>query len=272
MNNLQIFENADFGTVRVVDINGEPWFVGKDVCLAFGDSNYRRSLSRIDDCEKGVSQMRTPGGNQNMTIINESGLYSLLFAMEPQKANMEIPIVEERTTKLKKFKRWVTAEVLPAIRKTGSYNQLPTGQNLIALALIEANKILGEKESTIKVQQQIIGELKPLADYTDVILKNKGLVTITQISKDYGMSGFEMNNILHDLKVQYKMGDQWLLYAKHQKCGYTHSETINFKHKNGRPDVKMNTKWTQKGRLFIYDLLKEQRILPLIERDLTMNG
>lgn len=146
---------------------------------------------------------------------------------------------------------------------------LPTGQNLIALALIEANKILEEKDSTIKVQQQLIGELKPLADYTDVILKNKGLVTITQIAKDYGMSGFELNNLLHELKVQYKAGAQWLLYAKHQKCGYTHSETINFNHSDGRTDVKMNTKWSQKGRLFIYKILKEIEILPVIEREIA---
>ena len=116
--------------------------------------------------------------------------------------------------------------------------------------------------------KQIINELKPKADYTDLILKNKGLVTITQISKDYGMSGQEMNKTLHDLKVQYKQNKQWLLYSNIQKNGYTHSETIVFKHSDGRADVNMITKWTQKGRLFLYDLLKSKNgILPLIERE-----
>ena len=119
-------------------------------------------------------------------------------------------------------------------------------------------------------QKQIIGELKPKADYTDSILKNKGLVTITQIAKDYGMSGTAMNEILHDLGVQYKQSGQWLLYTKYQDKGYTHSETIDITRSDGRPDVKMNTKWTQKGRLFIYALLRRHDILPLIEQEILV--
>lgn len=115
-------------------------------------------------------------------------------------------------------------------------------------------------------QQQIIGELKPKADYTDHILKSKALMTITAIAKDYGMSGNEMNNKLHELGVQYKQGNQWFLYAKYQACGYTHSETISFKRRDGSEDTTLHTKWTQKGRLFIYNLLKENDILPMIER------
>lgn len=118
-------------------------------------------------------------------------------------------------------------------------------------------------------QAQIIGELKPKADYTDRILQNKGLVPITAIAKDYGMSGSAMNKMLHDLKIIYKMGNQWLLYSKYHGKGYTHSETIDFNHKDGRPDVAMNTKWTQKGRLFLYDVLKKHGVLPVIERVAT---
>lgn len=119
-------------------------------------------------------------------------------------------------------------------------------------------------------QKQIIGELKPKADYTDTILKNKGLVTITQIAKDYGMSGTAMNEILHDLGVQYKQSGQWLLYTKYQDKGYTHSATINITRKDGRPDITMNTKWTQKGRLFIYGLLKQHCVLPVIEQEILV--
>lgn len=123
--------------------------------------------------------------------------------------------------------------------------------------------------TTVAVQEQQIAELKPRADYTDKILHNKGLVTITQIAKDYGMSGNKLNEMLHDLGVQYKQSSQWLLYAKYQDKGYTHSETVNITRSDGRPDIKMNTKWTQKGRLFLYNLLKANDILPTIEKNMA---
>ena len=132
-------------------------------------------------------------------------------------------------------------------------------------ALEIANKRVENLQLENAQQKQIIGELKPKADYTDTILKNKGLVTITQIAKDYGMSAQEMNTKLHDLGVQYKQSRQWLLYSKHHSKGYTHSETVPITRKNGQADITMTTKWTQKGRLFIYDLLKQHGVLPLIE-------
>lgn len=135
----------------------------------------------------------------------------------------------------------------------------------IAQALSDKEKQVEVLSLENKQKMQIIGELKPKADYLDSILKNKGLVTITQIAKDYGMTGQAMNDILHTLGVQYKQSHQWLLYKEHQACGYTHSETIDITRSDGRPDVKMNTKWTQKGRLFLYDLLKLQGTLPVIE-------
>lgn len=116
-------------------------------------------------------------------------------------------------------------------------------------------------------QQQIIGELKPKADYTDKILQNKGLVTITAIAKDYGMAAPSMNKKLHELGVQYKQSGQWFLYEKYHDKGYTHSETIDLKHKDGNEFIRMNTKWTQKGRLFLYELLKKNGIFPMIERE-----
>lgn len=100
----------------------------------------------------------------------------------------------------------------------------------------------------------------------DYILKNRSLVTITQIAKDYGMSGQAMNKILHNLGIIYNQSGQWLLYSRHQARGYTHSETVSITHADGREAVKMNTKWTQKGRLFLYDTLKKEDIVPVIER------
>ena len=153
-------------------------------------------------------------------------------------------------------------------------NHVPQGQELIALAVLEANKLLEEQrvqigllQTEVNVKDQIIGELKPRADYTDKILKNTGLVTMTQIAKDYGMTGQAMNKLLHDLGVQYKQSGQWLLYSKYHGMGYTHSETVDIVRSDGRPDVKMNTKWTQKGRLFLYNLLKENGVVPVIEQD-----
>jgi len=145
-----------------------------------------------------------------------------------------------------------------------------TPEKIFARALAIADKMMKIKDGTIRVQEQLISELKPLADYTDIILKNKGLVTITQISKDYGMSGFEMNQLLYGFKIQYKLGEQWLMYAKYQSCGYTHSETVNYKHSDGRSDIKMMTKWSQKGRLFIYKILRENDVIPLIEQELAV--
>ena len=134
-----------------------------------------------------------------------------------------------------------------------------------------AHEILERKVATLTTAnlmlEQQVRELKPKADYVDSILKNKGLVAIGQIAKDYGMSAMKMNELLHKLKVQYKQSGQWLLYAKYQAKGYTHSETINITHKDGSPDVRMNTTWTQKGRLFLYELLKKEGIVPMIERE-----
>lgn len=114
-------------------------------------------------------------------------------------------------------------------------------------------------------KDQIIGELKPKADYTDLVLKSEGLMTISQIAKDYGFSGAKLNAILNVQGVQYKQSGQWLLYSKYHGKNYTKSNTINITRNDGSPDTKLNTKWTQKGRLFIYDLLKSIDILPTIE-------
>ena len=144
--------------------------------------------------------------------------------------------------------------------------QLPTNykeaiQHL--LVQIEENEQL-QLENKVKDQQ--IAELKPRAYYTDKILHNKGLVTITAIAKDYGMTAYELNKILNTLGVQFKQSGQWFLYKKYQDKGYTSSETVEITRSDGRHDVKMNTKWTQKGRLFLYELLKRDHIVPTIER------
>lgn len=123
-------------------------------------------------------------------------------------------------------------------------------------------KFLGEQ---VVEQQKLISELEPKANYVDMILQSKSLVLMTQIAKDYGMSARKMNQILNDLKVQYKAGGQWVLYSKYQNQGYVHSRTIDIVRSNGQADIKMQTEWTQKGRLFLYELLKKEGYMPLIE-------
>ncbi|WP_295630396.1 phage antirepressor [uncultured Mitsuokella sp.] len=261
MNELQIFNNPEFGEVRTTVIDGEPWFVGKDVAMALGYSNPSNAVvTHVDDEDKTTYSFQVSGSNykSKATLINESGLYSLVLSSKLPTA--------------KKFKRWVTSEVLPAIRKHGGYHIPQSPEEQMAQGLLAAQKLLAEKDTTIAKQTQLIGELKPKADYTDRILQSKSLVTITQIANDYGMSGAAMNEKLHELGVIYKLGGQWLLYSKYQAKGYTHSETVDITHRDGHADVKMNTKWTQKGRLFLYEFLKNKGILPIIEREQIDEG
>ncbi len=177
-----------------------------------------------------------------------------------------------------RFQAKIADEVIPAIRRHGAYMTPETLEAAILnpdtmIRLCTALKEEQDKRDRLELenaqQRQIIGELKPLADYTSVILQNPGLVTITQIAKDYGMSGRAMNRLLAEKGVQYKQSGQWLLYQKYHDKGYTHSKTIDIVRTDGTKDVRMETKWTQKGRLFLYELLKADGILPVIERDMT---
>ena len=259
MNELKIFENAEFGSIRTVEINNEPWFVGKDVAEVLGYSKPRNAIaSHVDEEDKKDAPIQGDlGGKQTMTVINESGLYSLILSSKLPSA--------------KRFKHWVTSEVLPTIRKHGMYatDELLANPDFAISVFQQLKAEKEEKQRLLTVnyqQQQIIGELQPKANYVDTILNNKGLVTITQIAKDYGMSGNKMNKLLNTYGVQYKQSGQWLLYSKYHNMGYTHSKTIDITRSDGNPDIVMETKWTQKGRLFIYELLKGNDILPVIEQ------
>ena len=257
MNNLKIFENNEFGQIRtILDEQCEPWFVGKDVADVLQYSNTRDALARhVDKEDKSDVAIHDGRQNRKQTVINESGLYSLIFSSKMEKA--------------KEFKRWVTSEVLPAIRKDGGYmvtKEGETEEELIARALILAQKSIDRLELENKQKDQIIGELRPKADYVDKILQNTSLIKVSSIAKDYGMTPQEMNNLLHELRIQYKQGKQWLLYANIQDKGYTSSETHVYKKKDGTTDVNLLTKWTQKGRMLLYEELKRNGYLPMIER------
>lgn len=145
-------------------------------------------------------------------------------------------------------------------------NRLPGTYKEALSQLLQTVEEKEKLELENNMNKQKIAEYEPKASYLDTILNNKSLVTVGQIAKDYGMSAQALNKLLHDLKVQYKQSGQWLLYSNIQDKGYTHSSTTEIEHKDGSTSVRMNTKWTQKGRLFIYELLKDNDILPTIEQ------
>lgn len=216
MNEIKIFENSEFGKVRTVVIGNEPWFVGKDVCEAFGDTNYRRSLSNVDNEDKDMSLICTAGGNQKMTIINESGLYSLLFQMQPQKAkgvSQNDNLIEERIEKLHRFKRWITHEVLPSIRKHGIY----ATDNVI-------DEILNNPDFGIELLTKLKEERKARieAEKKNAILTHVNKTyTMTEIAKELNFkSAIELNKILAEKKIQYKVNGTWVFYSDYSNMGY----------------------------------------------------
>lgn len=257
MNELQRIFNYHGRQVRTVTVEGEPYFVAKDVCDRIGLDQVSRAMDRLDSDEVALLKVTHPQSEDRlieMNCVNEAGLYQLILASNKPEA--------------RQFKRWVTHEVLPAIRKHGLYatDELLNNPDF-AIRAFTALKEERERNRELLLlnaqKQQIIHELQPKATYYDLILQNKSIVAITKIAKDYGMSGTAMNAKLHELGVQYKQGNTWLLYQKYADKGYTQSKT----HIIDGETTKFHTYWTQKGRLFLYDLLKQNGILPMIERD-----
>lgn len=252
MTKMQLFNYQGSG-VRVATIDGEPWFVAADICAVLGLDNPTRALSRLDDDERTLISIKGASNGLEVNAVNEPGMYSLILG--------------SRKPEAKAFKRWITHDVIPSIRKTGMYatEELLDNPDLAIAALTrlkEEQEKRQKLELTAAVQKQQIAELSPKASYYDLILQNKNTVPVTQIAKDYGMSGQKLNKLLHELGIQYKFRNTWLLYQDYAKCGYTQSRTYAI---DAEKSV-MHTYWTQKGRLFLYDLLKGQGILPLIER------
>ncbi|HFN8277293.1 TPA: phage antirepressor [Staphylococcus aureus] len=249
MQELQTF-NFEELPVRTLEVDGEPYFIGKDVADILGYANGRDALSKhVDEDDKKVLTSRNTTlenlPNRGLTAVNESGLYSLIFSSKLESA--------------KRFKRWVTSDVLPAIRKHGIYatdnviEQTLKNPDYIITVLTEYKK---EKEQNLLLQQEI-GELKPKADYVDEILKSTGTLATTQIAADYGISAQKLNKLLHEARLQRKVNKQWVLYSEHMGKSYTDSDTITIVRSDGREDTVLQTRWTQKGRLKIHEIMTE---------------
>ncbi|HBI0740995.1 phage antirepressor [Staphylococcus aureus] len=247
MQALQRFQNSHFGDLEILTIEGKQWFPAINVAETLGYTNPRKAI-RDHAKERGVtirSVIDSLGRKQNKKFIDEGNLYRLI-------SRSKLPQAEQ-------FEEWVFDEVLPAIRKHGIYatdnviEQTLKDPDYIITVLTEYKK---EKEQNLLLQQEI-GELKPKADYVDEILKSTGTLATTQIAADYGISAQKLNKLLHEARLQRKVNKQWVLYSEHMGKSYTESDTIAIVRSDGREDTVLQTRWTQKGRLKIHEIMTE---------------
>lgn len=247
---IRIFENEDFGKIRVVDIDGLPWWILKDVGDALGLTDTSRIAERLDSDELTRVKLVSGGQNRQMYAVNESGLYAVILRSDKPKA--------------KDFRRWITHEVLPSIRKHGAYiadtvlEEMARNQEFTE-SLIHTLQTERLKRSALLERLE---KIAPKAHYCDILLQNSGAVQASIIAKDYGMSAVSFNKLLHGLKIQYKIGETWLLYKKYADKGYTVTRTYHI----NDDTAAIHTYWTQRGRLFLYDFLKFYGIIPEAEK------
>ena len=229
MNDIQIFNNEQFGQVRVIAKDGEPWFVGKDVAGVLGYSDTNKAISMHVDIEDKLNdKMESRLGQRGGWLINESGLYSLILGSKLPTA--------------KKFKKWVTSDVLPSIRKHGMYatDELINNPDLLIAA---ATKIKEERQARLEAEKQ-----------RDKLIHQNKLYTTSEIAKELGLkSATKLNGLLAEKKIQYKQNKTWLLYSKYADCGYVSikQDILDSGH------IIYDRKWTGKGRDFILNLFKE---------------
>lgn len=260
MNQMQVFKYQQ-NEIRTIEKNGELWWVLKDVCNVLDLGSPHKVADRLEDDEKGRNLIPTPGGDQEMVCVNESGLYNVILRSDKPQA--------------KPFRRWVTAEVLPSIRKHGAY-MTPTKIDEILNdpdTIIQLATILKEERAKNKAleaenehQRQLIADFEPVKNYVDTILSSVDTMATTQIAADYDLSARHLNSILYEEKVQHNINGQWILYREYMGKGYTKSKTISFIRSDGMQGTRLETRWTQKGRLMIHEILKSRGIVALMDR------
>ena len=243
MNNIQIFkyENND---VRTVEMNGEPWFVLKDVCAVLGIADHKVTARRLDSDEVCQTPLTdSMGRQQETTVINESGLYNVILRSDKPEA--------------KPFRKWVTSEVLPSIRKHGAYM---TPQK-IEEALLNPDTIISLAQQ-LKEEKAKTAKLAPAAEYAQNFLLASGGRLVSSIAKDYGMSAQRFNRMLNALDIQYRKGGQWMLYQKYTGKGYTETRVNLIPHNDGKTHQHPETLWTARGCAFLSKQLAKAGIFP----------
>lgn len=267
-NNLLVFEGHN---VEVFELNNVVYFNPRHVaeCLDLSESAIRMAIKKMTSNQ--VRKLRNSDvnlidirklNNAGENFLTESGVYKLAFRSDKPEAE--------------RFTNWVTDTVLPQIRKTGGYIPVVTAQatpmsdaEIMASALLIAQKTIEARDAALTTANNTISQLQPKADYTDKVLQSKSLMNVTQIAQDYGMSAAAFNKLLEKLGVQYqdKRTKQWILYAKYKGLGWVGSQSKDIVRTDGTPDVVVHTKWTQTGRLGLYNLLKEKGYIPVMESE-----
>lgn len=278
MSEITIFKNDQFGEIRTSGTAENPLFCLNDICKVLELDQVSRVKSRLSDpgvtsikvwVQTGTKNDGTPAMREtDMTFINEMNLYKVIMRSDKPQAEP--------------FQDWVCGEVLPSIRKNGGYiaaNGL-SDEEIMARALDIAHKTIERKQmenrelkkENVRLENENIQliaenqELKNDRNYLDIIMRSRALLTITQIAQDYGMSGKALNKKLADMRIQYSCNGQWTLYAPYKDKGFVSSRTIDITRADGRPDTVMHTEWTQAGRKFLYEELKKEGIIPMLER------
>lgn len=272
---LQIFENEKFGNVRVVMRDDEPWFVAADVCKAFGDTNHNRSVGRIDDIDKAmVDIIDSMGRSQNAIVINESGLYALLFAMQPQKANSNgvsnaYPIeTQKRIEDLHKFKRWITHDVIPSIRKNGGYvdeigkfvsSYFPQADEPTRMFIAQSLEENKRQQAIIKKQSEQIEEQKPQVEFAEHIMKSSDNIKMRDMAKllcdeNINIGEKRLYNLLRDKKVL--MIDK-SPYQSFVDRGYFYVSENSYTTVYGTTGISSTTLVTPKGQIWLVGKVRE---------------
>lgn len=240
MNEMMTFRNLEFGAIRTMsNERGEALFCAKDVCDALGYSKARNAIAQHVDEDDALKQglIDSMGRKQRATFINESGLYALILSSKLEGA--------------KRFKRWVTSEVLPAIRKQGGYMVAKKGESEKEV-MKRAMEIV---KTTLAKRDEQIAKLQPRAEYADSVLDSITCITTTQLAKELGMSAQELNRRLCEMRIQYWQSGQYMLYAEFARQGFAKSRTRRHVCKHGIVMTEMYLVWTERGRNFIHQLL-----------------
>lgn len=244
MNKIKIFQNQEFGAIRTIsNEQGDVMFCGRDVAAALGYKKPEWAIATHveadDSAKRGV--IDSLGRKQQATFINESGLYALILSSKLPSA--------------RRFKHWVTSEVLPSIRREGGYlvaRPEETDEEVLARGILVM-------QTTLQRRADEIARLQPKADYADEVLDSVSCLTTTQIAKELNMTGCELNNLLRTLRVQYRQSGQYLLYADYARLGYAQSRTLRIRFSNGRVKTHHYLVWTERGRYFIHRLVEKLR-------------